>query len=260
MRDINTRVGEPEIAFEEQNIWVLPGVLEPVDVNGIGYNHLFDVIIDSRYYRGLPFTVNGYLLNATVPSKVNALQSNSFITIHENESYVSYPIPMLMDEDRYLLLTPRDYQNLSIAVDSHPQGAEVFIDGFRTGYTTPYTFGNISDGSHRIMVTKDDHLPEQSLIVLPRRSVPVSKTFVNFFLEEYPSGFLYVSSIPNGGKVSIDGLFTGEVTPAFFRSIPVGTHSVEVTGINSTKTFTDITVNSLEMTNLTADFTLNEER
>jgi hypothetical protein len=55
--------------------------------------------------------------------------------------------------------------------------------------------------------------------------------------------------------VSIDDLFTGEVTPALFRSIPTGTHSVKVTGINASKTFPDITITSLEMANLTADFT-----
>jgi hypothetical protein len=207
----------------------------------------------------MTFTLNGYLLNATVPAKVSAPLSNSFITIHENESYVSYPIPVLMDEERYLLLKPREHQDLSIAVDSNPRGAEVFINGFRTGYTTPYAFGNISDGPHRIMVTKDGYLPQQRLIDLPRRSVPISTTSIDFVLEEYPSGFLYVDSIPKGGEVSVDGLFTGEITPALFRSIPAGSHSVKVTGINASKTFPDVTITSLEMANLTADFTPYEE-
>jgi hypothetical protein len=254
LRDTNIKE-RPEFVFEEQSVLVFPGVLGLVDINGIGYTHLFDIIIDSRHYRGFPFTVNGYSLNTTVPAKVSTLQSNSFVTIHENESYVSYPIPVLMEEDRYLLLKPRNYQNLSITVDSDPPGAEVFIDGFRTGYSTPYSFGNISDGPHRIMVTKDGYLPQQNLLDLPRRSVPISMTPVGFTLEEYPSGFLYVNSIQGGGKVSIDDLFTGEVTPALFRSIPTGTHSVKVTGINASKTFPDITITSLEMANLTADFT-----
>ena len=248
-----------EFVFEEQSALVLPGVLGLIDINGIGYTNFFDVIIDSHYYRGLPFTVNGYPLNATVPAKVSTPQFNSFITIHENESYVSYPFPLIMDEDRYLLLKPRNYQNLGIAVDSNPKGAEVFIDGFRTGYSTPYTFGNISDGSHRIMVTKNGYLTQQSLIDLPMRSVPISITSVDFVLEEYPSGFLYVNSIPKGGIVSIDGMFTGEVTPALFRSIPTGTHTVKVTGVNASKTFFDIAITSLEMVNLTSDFTTYEK-
>jgi hypothetical protein len=102
-------------------------------------------------------------------------------------------------------------------------------------------------------------LPQQKLIDLPHYSVPVSMTPVDFDLEEYPSGFLYVNSIPDGGKVSIDNLDTGEITPALFRAVPAGSHSIKVTGVNTSKTFPDITITSLEMTNLTADFTPVEE-
>lgn len=248
-----------DFAFEEQTVWVVPGVLIPVDVNGIGYHALSEVIIDSRHYRGLTFTVNGYPLNATAPAKVRIARFDSFVTIHENESFVSHQIPTTLDEERYLLIEPRDYRTFNISVGSNPRGAEVFIDGFRTGYSTPYTFSNISDGSHRIMVTKDGYLPQQSLIELPRDSVPLSTKSIDFVLGDYQSGVLYVNSIPEGGKVSIDGLSTGEATPALFRSIPIGTHTVKVTGVNSSKTFSDITITSLEMINLTADFTPPEE-
>lgn len=247
--------------FQEQTVWVLPGEITPVDINGIGYHEFSDIIIDSHRYRGLTFTVNGYMNNKTVPAKIRSSLFESFITIHENESYISYPVPVpyVWDEDRYLLFEPRDHQNLDITVNSSPRGAEVFIDGFRTGYSTPYTFGNISDGAHRITVTKNGYLPQQSIIDLPRRAVPISTTSVNFILEEYPSGFLYVNSIPEGGRVSIDSVFTGEITPALFKTLPTGAHLVEVQGINSTKTFYDVTINSLEMSNLTADFSPIED-
>ena len=115
----------------------------------------------------MTFTVNGYPLNATVPAKARLARFDSYITIRENESFISHQIPTTPNEDRYFLISPRDYQNFSISVGSNPQGAEVFIDGFRTGFTTPYTFINISDGPHRIMVTKDGYLPQQRLIDLP---------------------------------------------------------------------------------------------
>ena len=248
-----------DFSFEEQRVWVVPGVLIPVDFNGIGNNALSEVIIDSHHYRGLPFTVNGYPLNATVPAKARLARFDSFITIHENESFVSHQIPTTLNEERYLLISPRDYQNFSISVGSNPRGAEVFIDGFRTGYTTPYTFGNISDGPHRIMVTKDGYLPQQRLIDLPYGTDPLYRKSVDFVLNEYQSGYLYVNSIPVGGKVSIDNLFTGEVTPALFKSIPIGTHTVKVAGVNSSKTFYDVTVIPQDLTNLTADITALEE-
>jgi hypothetical protein len=248
-----------DFSFEEQSVWVVPGVLIPVDFNGIGNNALSEVIIDSHHYRGLPFTVNGYPLNVTLPAKARSARFDSFITIHENESFISHQIPTTLNVDRYLLISPRDYQTFSISVGSNPRGAEVFIDGFRTGFTTPYTFGNISDGPHRIMVTKGGYLPQQRLIDLPHGTDPLYRKSVDFVLNEYQSGYLYVNSIPVGGKVSIDNLFTGEVTPALFKSIPIGTHSVKVSGVNSSKTFSDVTVIPQDLTSLTADITALEE-
>jgi hypothetical protein len=252
--------------FPEQMVWVWPEELTPADINGIGHHVLSDIIIDSHTYRGLPFTVNGYIGNKTVPSRVSTPLFDSFITILENGSFVSYPIPVPFvpvpygsDDDRYLLFDACEHQNLDIAVNTSPPGAGVFIDGFRTGYTTPYTFGNISEGPHRITVTKNGYLPQQVLIDLPRRAVPISTTAVDLILEEYPSGFLYVSSVPEGGKIWIDSVFTGEITPALFKSLPTGAHLVEVRGENSTKTFYDVTVNSLDMTVLTADISPDME-
>ena len=184
--------------FVDQRVPVQPGILLPVEINGIGYVPLYEVIIDSRSLRGRPFTLNGYLPELTIPKKVNTSLLNSFITVRENGSFVSYPVPILSENDRYWLFKSRDHQELVIAVDSDPPGAEIFIDGFRTGFATPYSIGNLSDGPHRIMVIKPGYLPAQSLIDLPRYSVPLSTTMVDFYLDEYPSGFLYANSSPPG--------------------------------------------------------------
>jgi hypothetical protein len=251
--------GQPEFVFEEQTVLVVPDVIIPVDINGIGNNFYTDVIIDSRANRGSPFTVDGYVNNKIIPAKMTVPEANPFLTIRENESFVSYLIPVSPIDGPYQVFEPREHQNLEITVNSYPRGAEVFIDGFRTGYTTPYTFGNISDGPHRIIVTKNGFKPQQSLIDLPWRSVPISVTPVDFILEEFPSGFLYVNSIPKGAAVSIDGMVTGDVTPVLFKSMATGAHKVKVTKGNMTKSFYDVVINSVEMKNLTADFTPVED-
>ncbi len=247
--------------FRDQEVRVQPDMITLVDINGIGTHIYSDIIVDSRHYRGKTFTVNGIANNETIPARITVPLFHSFITIHENESYISYPVPLpyIWDEERYLLFEPREHQDLSIAVDSSPRGAEIFIDGFRTGYATPYTFGNISDGSHSVMVTKNGFLPKQSPVYLPFGSYPGYTAHADFELEEYPSGFLYVDSIPRGAKVSIDSMYTGEVTPALFKTVPTGIHLVEVKGTNSTKKFHDVTLNSVYLTNLTADFTPEED-
>jgi hypothetical protein len=84
---------------------------------------------------------------------------------------------------------------------------------------------------------------------------PVSATNISFVLEEYPSGFLRVTSNPPGAAITLDSMDTGEVTPFIFSSIPIGLHSVEVTVNNASRKFPEITVNAVEVTKINADFT-----
>ncbi len=159
-----------------------------------------------------------------------------------------------MNDDHYLMIEPREHYDLGVFVDSNPRGAEVFIDGFRTGFSTPYTFSNISDGPHRIMVSKPGFIPQERTIDLLYTPVPLPTTNVSFILEEYPGGFLRVASDPPGATINLDGKDTGEVTPLLFSSVPIGLHSVTVSGNNMTRKFPDITVNSVNIVNISADF------
>ena len=181
---------------------------------------------------------------------------DSFITVFHNRSYVSYNLPIFLNNERYLTIQPRKYDDLNVFVDSRPRGAEVFIDGFRTGLSTPYSFSNISDGLHRIMVTKPGYIPQESLIDLPYTpAAPDSVTNISFILQEYPSGFLRVTSNPPGASITLDSTDTGEVTPFIFSSVPIGLHSVDVTFNKTTRKFPEITVNAVEVTKINADFT-----
>jgi hypothetical protein len=108
---------------------------------------------------------------------------------------------------------------------------------------------------HRIMVTKPGYIPQESLIDLPYTpAAPASATNISFVLQEYPSGFLWVTSKPPGAAIILDSTDTGEVTPFIFSSIPIGLHSVEVTVNNTSRNFPEITVNAVEVTKINADF------
>jgi hypothetical protein len=241
-----------DIHFEEKQVHVHPYCIVPVDV-AANSSPLREMIIDSRELRGDPFTVNGNVLQKTLPDKITAPVFDAFITVFHNQSYISYILPVTVNEDRYLVIKPRQHHDLEIFVDSKPRGAEVFIDGFRTGLSTPYSFTNISDGPHRIMVSKKGYIPQENTINLLNTPVPLSVTNLSFFLEEYPNGFLRVESNPQGADITLDGMDTGEVTPFLFSSIPTGLHSVMVSGNNLTRKFPDNTVNALHIMNISAD-------
>ena len=243
-----------EIKFQDQEVYVHPYCIERVDV-AANTSPLYEIIIDSRDLRGEPFTVNGRINLKSIPDTITTPLFDSFITVFHNMSYVSYSLPTSLNNDHYLIIQPRKYNDLNILIDSKPRGAEVFIDGFRTGLSTPYSFSNISDGLHRIMVSKPGYIPLESTINLLYTPVPISTTNISFTLQEYPGGFLRVTSTPPGAVITLDGADTGEVTPFIFSSIPIGSHSVEVTVNKTSRKFPEITVNAVEVTKIYADFT-----
>jgi hypothetical protein len=104
------------------------------------------------------------------------------------------------------------------------------------------------------MVTKPGYVPQESSINLVYTPVPLSTTTVHFTLEEYTNGFLRVASDPPGAAITLDGMDTGQVTPFLFSSVPIGLHSVSVSAQNITKQYPDITVNAVELTNISVDF------
>ncbi len=245
--------GASDIQFADQEVYVHPYCIVPVDV-AANNSPLWDIIIDSRDLRGEPFTVNGHAIQKTIPDMVTTPTFDSFITIFHNLSYVSYPLPALLNEDHYLVIQPRDHDDLNVFVDSKPRGAEVFIDGFRTGFSTPYSFTNISDGPHRIMVSKTGFIPQESIITLLSTPVPISTTNVTFSLDEYQNGFLRVASDPSGAEIGLDGMDTGEITPFIFFALPTGSHSIIIGNKTVTRKYPDITVNALVPVNISADF------
>jgi hypothetical protein len=244
-----------DITFEDQEVYVYPYSLIPVD-GAANTSQSAEIIVDSPDMREEPFTVNGHVIRKTLPSRITAPLINSFVTVYHNLSYVSYVIPSTLNEDYYFEIEPRQYSNINVFVDSTPRGAEVFIDGFRTGFSTPYLFTNISDGPHRIMVSKHGYIPKESVITLLYTSGPMPSTDVRFVLEEYQNGFLRVTSDPPAAGIALDGRDTGEVTPFMFSRVPTGTHSVTVFTNNITREYDDITVNALRPANINAD--LNE--
>jgi len=246
-------MGGSDITFEDQEVYVHPYGIGLVDV-AANTSRSAEIIVDSRSLRGELITVNGHGNQKTIPSRITAPLFGSFITVYYNQSYISYPVPSPLNEDHYLVIEPRRHYNLSVFVDSTPGGAEVFINGIRTGFSTPYTFTNISDGFHRITVSKPGYVPEESIISLLQTTVPISTTDLHFILDEYPSGFLRVVSDTPGSTITINGKDTGEVTPFLFPWVPTGAHSVTVINNNMTRTYPDITVNSLLPANISAVF------
>jgi hypothetical protein len=126
----------------------------------------------------------------------------------------------------------------SITVTSSPAGAEIFLDGADTGYTTPYTLTNVATGTHKVQVQKSGYATTvtKSVTVVAGSTASVSFTLTS------SSGSIRVTSTPSGATIYLDDVNTGLTTTSTLTNLAPGTHRVRVmmAGYNTpaTKTVT----------------------
>ena len=240
----------PKIAFPvtEREVQVLEGVVVPVHF-GPENPGVSVLNVSSQVFAGASYSVNGVASPGTIPESAE-WETLRYLVVRANASYWSY----FPGELGVRGILPRESAVLrDVFVDSSPQGADILIDGWKTGYATPFTISNVSDGYHRVSVSFPGYLPAEREILVPAdQDVPVS---VKLSLEMYDSGYLEVVSEPSKAKVYIYGRNSGDKTPVVYSGIPAGKISVKaVSPSGESKTHDEVVVLPGEITRVTFGF------
>ncbi|WP_292385118.1 PEGA domain-containing protein [Methanoculleus sp. UBA430] len=230
-----------------KTIWVERDCITPVQIDAHEQAIVRKVSLSSDDYSGKGLTLNGRGPVFRLPKTVAVAGANSFITISDGDRYLSHQITVTEDGGT-IKIASRDYAFCGLLVESNPAGAEILIDGFRTGLCTPYLIRNVSDGRHVISVTRSGYLPaEEEILLTDDNNAEIDKQFM-FRLGSYPYGSLNVTSEPAGGEIYLHNQNTGEVTPHTFRYMPIGTYVVKVVGNATFRTADDVTIQPYEVT------------
>ncbi|KQC11024.1 MAG: hypothetical protein APR55_02420 [Methanolinea sp. SDB] len=209
-------------------IWVYRGAisLASFDLAGIDLSRRIRVVSEDE--ENIQFTVDGRYPVMSTPAEIDTRGIGLFVTSVDDESYVSYSIPDGLQSGKPFGIG--DYEGIlhTLDVTSEPAGAEIFLDGIRTGLFTPSRLSGLSHGYHLLMVTLPGHLPREKVLNVPRDDdLHVSGT-EKFILETYPNGGLVIESDPAGARIYIDGISTGEQTPCTFEGLTLGIHEVKL--------------------------------
>jgi len=221
--------------------WVFPHAIMPVEFNLMDTAAVKSVTIGGESYEGKKFTVNGYYPVKRIPEKVELAEHPSFITLLDDGIYYSLTIPASSRESGEFVVSATGPVVCNLSVESDPDGAEIFLDGIRTGLLTPAVIPNVSAGYHRISITLEERVPVTELIHIAESQCLQGEYQVRYPLEWYASGGLHLTSDPPGAAVSFRGLKTGEVTPCTLDDIPIGVWEVTLT-FGKTKKGIDATV------------------
>jgi len=230
-----------------KTVWVERDCITPVLIDAQDRAIVRKVSLVSDPYKGQGCTLNGRGPVFRLPRTIEVAGGNAFITVNDGDRYLSHRITVT-EAGETVGIAPREYSLCGLLVESSPAGAEILIDGFRTGFCTPYLIRNVSDGPHVVTVTRPGYLPaEEGILLTDDRNADIDK-HLTFRLEAYPYGSLNVTSEPAGAQIYLYNKNTGEVTPHTFRHMPIGTYEVKVVGNATFRTADDVTVRPYEMT------------
>jgi len=221
--------------------WVFPDAIMPIEFNLMGAASSGSVTIGGEAWKGTSFTVNGYYPLKRVPEKVEFAEHPSFVTLIKDAAYYSYTISQSSRDSGEFLVPAKTPLVCNLSIASDPAGAEIFIDGIRTGLLTPAIIPNVSEGYHRVSLTAENRIPVTERIFLAESHCLIGDFQVKYSLPWYASGSIVLTSDPPKAAVSIRGLKTGEVTPCTIDGIPIGVWEVLLT-LDKEKRYLDVTV------------------
>jgi len=115
----------------------------------------------------------------------------------------------------------------SIAIDSTPSGATIWLDGSNTGKVTPATLTLVPAGLHQVVLLLSGYQDwGQTAIVTAEQTTNLSATLLPIPTD---TGSITVSSTPSGAAIWLDGSNTGRLTPATLSQVAPGSHTLKLT-------------------------------
>ena len=177
-------------------------------------------------------------LNLQTPATIDSVSPGDHMLEIRNAGYNKYTRNLLVKPgdtlivDAALIRLLADRGTGSIAINSKPSGARVFIDGKNTGLETPCTVENLQAGRHNIKISKNGYQTAQlTHTVQEGRTTQVVKTLSKTkspVTRRNPDKSYFRINVDPWAKIYIDGKYV-ETTPiAKALEVTSGTHTVRL--------------------------------
>lgn len=110
-----------------------------------------------------------------------------------------------------------------IMVQSHPSGAEIFLDGYPTGNRTPATLFNLQAGRHDLTIVREGHADWKGEVVIQEGK---TRSLLVTMRKEEPRvwGSAVISTTPEGADVFLEEVRLNKVTPVVLKPVEHGRH------------------------------------
>jgi hypothetical protein len=144
----------------------------------------------------------------------------------EKNGYSSYVSSISLDEgihQNIVVNLRRLPDRGQVTILSDPPGGDLYIDGNSRGLT-PLTVDNLLPGRHEILIKKSGYEDFRDVVSV---NIETINEYTEYLVPLPGTGFLLVTSAPNGADVHVDGSEFGK-TPTNLQRVGAGNHSVEI--------------------------------
>lgn len=213
-----------------------------------------EVSFVSDAYNKKPVSVNGISQNYKIPAKSDEIYyGETYLCIDDNGKYISCYIPADSCVTGKFEIPEYTGKYYRAYFDSEPKGADIFIDGFDTGFHTPFMINNLSTREHKIVISKPGYIPATGTVMIPEGKDESFAGVINCQLKEYPTGSVFADTMPSGAKVYINGVNSGEKTPVIFPYLNIGTYEFRFINGSVKSGSLEVTVNPWIKTEIIED-------
>ncbi|MBN2860898.1 MAG: PEGA domain-containing protein, partial [Sphaerochaetaceae bacterium] len=242
--------GYDSSTLSSSKFWVFPESVTEVYLRSDENDISISLLVNSSAYESCYLSLNGDYLHKKIPLTISSGAAGDLIAVHtQNDEYISKKITGSDLSSGTVWFDEYTSTLSDIALVSDPAGAHIFVDGFETGYETPYTIHNLSAGTHIISISKEGYYPSEGEIRLIDHADNQNVGIVRCTLNEYPSGSLFVTSDIPGQKIYLYDRYTGEKTPHLFTRLDLGNYPVKLVSDTTTYQY-EITIGPYETTYL----------
>jgi hypothetical protein len=165
------------------------------------------------------------------PATVDNLALGTHTVLLRRDGYEDWSQAIVVVENRRLQLKaslkPSRGLRGSLNIQTSPSRADIFLDGYPTGNTTPTTLFNLLAGSHSIQLRKKGFATWSDDVTVMEEATS------NLLVTMKPagrelSGSAEIDSTPPGAAITLDGVLLRQKTPVVLEAVSTGTHSLKV--------------------------------
>jgi hypothetical protein len=165
------------------------------------------------------------------PATIDNLSLGTHTVLLRRDGYEDWSQAIVVVENRRLQLNaslkPAKGLRGNLNIQTSPSRADIFLDGYPTGNSSPTTLFSLLAGSHTIQLRKEGYATwSDEVTVWEEKTSNLLVTMKP--IEQKLSGSAEIDSTPAGATVYLDGVRLRQDTPLTLESVATGTHAVRM--------------------------------